>query len=96
MGKSDQRELSDLEGVGKATRGDFQLLGIDSVDALAQADPLVLFQRMCELTNSRQDPCVYDVFACAIAQAQDPNLAGEERKWWTWSRRRKAGGEPGL
>jgi hypothetical protein len=96
MSKKDQRELGDLEGVGKATLGDFELLGIESVRALSKADPLVLFQRMCEMTNSRQDPCVYDVFACAIAQAQDPDLAANERKWWTWSRKRKAAGEPTL
>jgi hypothetical protein len=27
-----------------------------------------------------------DVFSAAIAQAQDPGLPKEKRKWWYWSR----------
>jgi hypothetical protein len=33
-----------------------------------------------------------DVFACAIAQARDPDLPAAQCHWWYWSRRRKARG----
>lgn len=92
MSDTDQRQLADLAGVGPATLGDFELLGIESVHALRHQTPRDLFDRMCALTNSRQDPCVYDVFACAIAQSRDPQLPAEECKWWTWSTRRKLEG----
>ena len=96
MSGTEQRELSDLAGVGKETLKDFDLLGIHSVQELSGQSPRDLYDRMCALTNCRQDPCVYDVLACAIAQAEDPDLPAAECKWWTWSRRRKVSGPSDL
>jgi hypothetical protein len=31
-----------------------------------------------------------DVFACAIAQAVNPDLPEEQRDWWYWTKIRKA------
>jgi hypothetical protein len=93
---SGHRKLKDLVGVGKAALGDFLLLQIWNVQALAGQDPRDLFDRMCELTHSRQDPCVFDVFACAIAQAKDAELSAAECKWWIWSRIRKLNGPHDL
>lgn len=70
---------------------DLGLLGIDSVAQLAEQRPGALYERLCALTHSRQDPCVLDTFTCAIAQAQDPDLPAEQRQWWYWSRLRLAG-----
>lgn len=96
MSRTEQRELRDLAGVGKEFLKDFDLLGIHSVEELCGRSPRDLYDRMCGLTKSRQDPCVYDVFACAIAQAEDPNLPADECKWWTWSGRRKSTGPSDL
>lgn len=84
------RTLADLSGVGPAMLADFRLLRIDTVEQLATQDGRALYDRLCELTNSRQDPCVEDVFRCAVAQARDPHLPAEQRQWWWWSRQRKA------
>ncbi len=83
------RHLKDLVSVGKATLKDFELLGITSVEQLAQQDARDLYQKMCTITGQRQDPCVEDVFAAAIAQAQDPKLPKEKCQWWYWSGVRK-------
>jgi len=91
MTANDPRQLGDLAGVGPATLDDFRLLEVESVSQLATENPAELYERLKAITRSRQDPCVLDVFHCAVAQAQDPDLPEEECRWWTWSRRRKQG-----
>jgi hypothetical protein len=82
-------ELSEFAGVGPAMLRNFEQLGIRSFRQLANQDPEQLYGKLCRMTGKRQDPCVLDVFTCAIAQACDPNLPVEQRKWWYWSRARK-------
>ena len=79
-------QLRDLEGIGPAMLRDFDQLGIRSVAELAEQDPQELYERLSRITGTRQDPCVLDVFTCAVAQARDPELPDEQRKWWYWSR----------
>jgi nucleotidyltransferase/DNA polymerase involved in DNA repair len=85
----DNRRLKDLAGVGPATIEDLALLGVRSVPELAESDGGELYERLCDLTRARQDPCCLDIFRCAIAQARDPNLPEEQRNWWYWSQARK-------
>lgn len=87
---ADTRRLKDLAGIGKAFLNDFELLGIRNVDQLKKQDGRRLYDRLCEITGTRQDPCVEDTLVCAVAQARDPNLPPEQRQWWYWSRVRKA------
>jgi hypothetical protein len=88
------RTLASLRGVGIATLGDLDLLGIHTVDQLAASAPDQLFERLERLTKTRQDPCVLDVLRCAVAQAKDPNLPTEQTNWWWWSRLRKQHDSP--
>ena len=85
------RALSDLAGIGRAMLRDFDLLGIKSIQDSAQRDGHHLYRELQRLTGSRQDPCVLDVFRCAIAQAQNPDFRLEHRNWGYWSRLLKAG-----
>ena len=86
------RKLSDLSGIGNAMLSDFDRLGIASVPDLARAEAQDLYDRLCKLSGSRQDPCVYDTFRCAIEQARNPDLEPAKRNWWYWSGVRKAEG----
>lgn len=86
---STTRRLRDLRSVGPATRMDLAELGINDVLTLADQDPAELYERLCELKGTRVDPCCHDVFACAVAQAKDPDLPAEQRDWWWWSAQRK-------
>ena len=87
------RQLKHLSGIGKAMLEDFKLLRIDTVEQLAQHNPRQLYNDLCRITNSHQDPCVLDTFTCAVAQARNPHLPAEQCNWWYWSRIRKAAAE---
>lgn len=84
-----KRELKELVSIGPAMLRDFEILGIRSVAQLARHEPKQMYERLCELTQRRQDPCVLDVFSAAVAQARDPELPPAQRQWWYWSRERK-------
>lgn len=78
-------ELLGLMNVGKATRRDFDTLGISTVAQLAQSDADELYGRLNFLTGQRHDPCVWDIFAATIHQAR----TGEALPWWHWTAKRK-------
>src|SRR4029079_11323279 len=65
MTADDCAELEDLPNVGPATAADFRLLGITRPGQLKGKDPYRLYERLCELTGVRHDPCVIDVFIAA-------------------------------
>lgn len=88
--RCEERRLANLTSIGPATLRDLESLGIRSVEELATHEPEELYWRLCALTGARHDPCCEDVFAAAIAQARDPDLPPEQRRWWYWSRVRKA------
>jgi len=90
-GLKQARRLADLAGIGPAMLGDFKVLGVDSVAALARRDGDELYAALCRQTGVTHDICVLDVFRCAVAQARDEHLPAERRNWWWWSRQRKAG-----
>src|SRR5215211_6171827 len=87
----DKRRLRDLAGVGRAVEADFRMLNVQTVAELAECNGDELYRRLCEVTGTRQDPCVLDTLRCAVAQARDSLLAPEQRNWWWWSRQRKGG-----
>lgn len=79
-------ELLTLKNVGPATYEDLCKLGINSIQDLAKADPDELYLRLQTITNQKQDPCVWDVFAAIIHEAK----TGEKTLWWQWSKLRKS------
>lgn len=85
-----ERRLEDLISVGPAMLADFEQLGIRSVAQLARRNPQRMYERLCERSGVRQDPCCLDVFSAAVAQARNPRLPAGQCQWWYWSRRRKA------
>ena len=81
-----QSELLTLKNVGSATYQDLCKLGIKSIKQLTKADPDELFLRLQSMTKTKQDPCVWDVFAAIIHEAK----TGEKQPWWEWTKVRKA------
>ena len=90
MKQKETRQLRELYSVGPATVRDLKTLGITRVEQLVGQDARKLYDRLGRLSGQRCDPCMMDVLSAAIAQAQDPNLPKEKRKWWYWSRFRKS------
>ncbi len=90
------QSFTDLPNVGKAFAGDLQLLGFTAPSQLAGQDPVALYDRLCDLTRSRQDPCVLDTLI-SITRFMD---GGRPRPWWEYTDERKrmmaarAGREP--
>ena len=84
-----RKNLTTLRSIGKAAAKDLHSLGIVWVDELIGRDGLELYHDLCKKTGLRHDPCVLDVFRCAIAQAENPELPVEKRDWWYWSAVRK-------
>jgi len=79
------RAFTDLPNVGKAFAEDLRLLGFASPHDLAGQDPVMLYDRLCEITRSRQDPCVLDTLM-SITRFMD----GEKpRPWWDYTAERK-------
>ena len=83
--QQDARSLADLRNIGKAALADFAVLGIHTMQQLAEQEPDALYLALCRKTLQRHDPCVYDVFAAAIHQARTE----EERNWWSFTPDRK-------
>ena len=79
------KQLSDLKNVGRATLKDLHLLNIHTVEELSHKDPTILFHELERLTHTKQDPCVWDVFAAIIHEAS----GGEPTPWWEWTKKRK-------
>lgn len=77
--------LEDLPNVGPATARDLQLLGIRRPSQLVGKDPYRLYDRLCERTGVRQDPCVYDVFISVVRYME----GAPARPWWHYTTERK-------
>ncbi|MCC6928728.1 MAG: helix-hairpin-helix domain-containing protein [Gemmatimonadaceae bacterium] len=79
------RTFTDLPNVGKSFAEDLRLLGFTSPAELRGKDPVQLYDRLCELTHSRQDPCVLDTLM-SITRFMD---GAPPRAWWDYTAERK-------
>lgn len=86
MKNKKKSELLSLMNVGLATVKDLHILGIETIAQLRGKSPDLLYKKLQEVTGQRHDPCVWDVFAAIIHEAQ----TGEKLPWWHWSAIRKA------
>ena len=77
--------LEQLPNVGKATAGDLRLLGIATPSELIGRDPYELHRRLCEITGTRHDPCMIDVFIAAVRFME----GAEATPWWHYTAERK-------
>ena len=77
--------LTDLPNIGKATAADLRLLGIQELNQLVGICPFEMYERLCEKTASRHDPCVIDVFI-SVTRFMD---GGDPRPWWEYTEERK-------
>jgi hypothetical protein len=85
------RALQTLPSIGRSLARDLYRLGYRKPEDLRGQDGLEMYRRLEALTGSRQDPCVLDSFRCAVYAAETAEPDPELLKWWSWSRRRKAG-----
>lgn len=74
-----------LGSVGPAAAQDLWDLGCRSISDLVNRSPVDMYRELSLETGTQQDPCVEDVFRCAIAQARNPDLPVEQKNWWYWT-----------
>ena len=79
-------QLEQLPNIGPSIAGDLRGIGIQKPQQLAGQDPLQLYQKLCQTTGKRHDPCVLDTFIAAI----DFMRGAAPRPWWTYTAQRKA------
>lgn len=77
--------LTDLPNVGPSIAADLRLLGIDTPQQLIGHDGFTLYRRLCDITQTRQDPCVLDVMLALVDFAN----GAEARPWWHYTEQRK-------
>ncbi|WP_319522068.1 helix-hairpin-helix domain-containing protein [uncultured Desulfosarcina sp.] len=77
--------LADLPNIGKAIAKDLQSIGIDHPRKLIGKDPFALYDKLCEISGKRHDPCVLDVFMSAVHFME----GGRPLPWWAFTDERK-------
>jgi len=77
--------LEQLPNIGPSLAADLRTLGIVHPRELATRDPFVLYRALCELTGSRQDPCVLDTFMAIT----DFMRGAAAAPWWAYTAQRK-------
>lgn len=82
--KRPKSELQSLPGIGPAMEKDFHDMGIYTLEDLKKQDPEELYERICKLTGTRQDPCVLYTYRCAVYVARTNTQDPEKRKWWNY------------
>ena len=83
--RSRVKNLTDLPNIGKASAADLRLLGIHEPQQLVGLNPYQMYQRLCDMTQVRHDPCVIDVFI-SITRFMD---GAAPRPWWDYTDERK-------
>ena len=78
-------KLEDLPNIGKATADDLRLLGIQTPDALVDKDPFEMYEMLCKVTGTLQDPCMIDVFMSVVSFMD----GGDALPWWWFTGERK-------
>jgi hypothetical protein len=78
-------KLTDLPNVGPSLAKDLHLIGIDAPEQLVGRDPVQLYGELCDITGTRHDPCVLDVFMSIT----DFMNGREPKVWWAYTPERK-------
>jgi Pathogenicity locus len=77
--------FADLPNVGAAFAKDFQLLGYKTPQDLIGCDGIAMYEKLCDLTATRHDPCVLDTMLSIAAFMN----GGKAQPWWAFTAMRK-------
>lgn len=84
MDKVVLKSLQIIPGIGPSLAKDLYLLGVRQVSDLKKMNPQKMYDEMCRITHSRQDPCVLYTYRCAVYFAKTKQPDPELLKWWNW------------
>jgi len=77
--------LTDLPNIGKSLATDLESIGILHPNDLIAQDAFALYEKLCQKSGTRHDPCVIDVFMSIT----DFMNGGKPRVWWEYTPQRK-------
>jgi len=78
-------KLTDLPNIGAACAKDLERIGIRGPEALRGRSAWRLYDKLCETTGFRHDPCMLDTFISVVRF-----MDGEAPKpWWAYTEERK-------
>lgn len=78
--------LQEISNVGSRMAEDLLKLGITRLEDAVGRDSDEMYHEFCAMDANRHDPCVRDVFAAVVSQAEDHPA----RPWWEFTPERKA------
>lgn len=78
------KSFQTIPGVGKAVAQDLWNLGFRSLDELHDADPELMYEKLCMLQQCTVDRCMLYVFRCAVYFVSQKKHNPELLKWWNW------------
>ena len=81
-------QLQNLASVGPSMASKLYNLGFTNIEKLKNANPVAMVKAYEQQIGRPVDPCVEDVFRCAIAQSKYINLTTEAKNWWYWTKER--------
>lgn len=81
-------EFQQIPGVGKKISEDFWNIGLRSLKDLENADPDLLYEKICLFQHCQVDRCMLYVLRCAVYFAtHEPPHDPYWLKWWNWKDR---------
>jgi hypothetical protein len=78
-------QLEDIPNIGRKIGGNLRQLGFEAPAQLQGQDPYAMYDRLCALTGTRQDPCLLDTFIAAVRFMD----GGPAVPWWAFTAERK-------
>ncbi len=81
-------QFQSLGSIGPSSAQDLWDLGYRNIEQFINADPCKMYNDLSSIVGHKMDPCVEDVFRCAIAQVKFPGLSEKKKQWWVWSNQR--------
>jgi hypothetical protein len=81
----DIKNFIDIPNIGRAIERDLRQLGLNAPQDLIGRDPYQLYESLMQLTGTKQDPCVCDVFISAVRYME----GWPKKNWWEYTAERK-------
>lgn len=82
--KNALKELQTVPGVGKSIANDLWNIGIRKIDNLAGQSPKKLYEKLNQISGTKNDICLLYTFRCAVYYATEAKLEKDKLKWWYW------------
>ncbi len=83
--RKDIQTINEIPNIGPAIARDLALLNILTPSELIGKDPYKMYDDLCQITGSKHDPCVIDVFLAVI----DFMEGADPVSWWKYTAERK-------